>query len=177
MITSSPIAGKAFLDRLRTLVNRYARWAASELPGGAGEAGQRKTTLKGLEKIRSGCFVAPCGMDGRVGPRIHSDEEMMRMYGVVDSTTAEPRDTRFNFTLDEARLGVKAVLVPGWIRERTAEVLFETGEEDEKSVQEVICDTLVKVSQTILLNHHRIQRTDRSYCDCCGFACYSSRSI
>jgi hypothetical protein len=147
MITSSPIAGKAFLDRLGSLVDRYARWSGPDLPGGT--PGQSNTTLKGLEKIRSGCFVAPSGMDGRVGHRVYSDEEMMGVYGVQSSTTAtSTKDTRFSLTPDEARLGVKAVLIPGWIRERTAEVFFEMGEEDEKSVQEVICDSLVKVSET-----------------------------
>ena len=149
MISSSPIAGKAFLDRLGSLVNRYARWAP---PTGAdGEPEQRRTTLKGLEKIRMGCFVAPRGMDGRVGGRMYSDEEMMEIYGGSSSTTTTmtgTKDTRFSLTPDEARLGIKAVLVPGWIRERTAEVFFEMGEEDEKSVQEVVCDTLVKVSMS-----------------------------
>jgi len=35
-------------------------------------------------------------------------------------------------------------MIPGWIRERAAEVLFEGGDVDEVSVAEVILDSLLK---------------------------------
>ncbi|KAF8340324.1 actin family [Cantharellus anzutake] len=38
-----------------------------------------------------------------------------------------------------------SLLVPGWIRERAAELLFEDGDVDEASVAEVILDSLLKV--------------------------------
>lgn len=41
--------------------------------------------------------------------------------------------------------------IPGWIRERAAEVLFEGGDVDEKSVSEVILDTLLKVRFFVIL--------------------------
>ena len=41
--------------------------------------------------------------------------------------------------------GRGTLLVPGWIRERAAEVLFEGGDVDESSVAEVILDSLLKV--------------------------------
>ncbi|TBU45685.1 actin-domain-containing protein [Dichomitus squalens] len=41
--------------------------------------------------------------------------------------------------------GRGTLIVPGWIRERAAEVLFEGGDVDESSVAEVILDTLLKV--------------------------------
>ena len=41
--------------------------------------------------------------------------------------------------------GRGTLLIPGWIRERAAEVLFEGGDVDESSVAEVILDTLLKV--------------------------------
>ncbi|KDQ14960.1 hypothetical protein BOTBODRAFT_159018 [Botryobasidium botryosum FD-172 SS1] len=37
------------------------------------------------------------------------------------------------------------LVIPGWVRERAAELLFEGGDVDEKSVAEVILDTLLKV--------------------------------
>ena len=37
-------------------------------------------------------------------------------------------------------------MIPGWIRERAAEVLFEGGDVDEVSVAEVILDSLLKAS-------------------------------
>lgn len=44
--------------------------------------------------------------------------------------------------------GRGSILVPGWIRERAAEILFEHGDEDELSLVEMILQTLVKVSDT-----------------------------
>ncbi|KAL0954360.1 hypothetical protein HGRIS_003353 [Hohenbuehelia grisea] len=41
--------------------------------------------------------------------------------------------------------GRGTLVIPGWIRERAAEVLFEGGDVDESSVAEVILDTLLKV--------------------------------
>lgn len=42
--------------------------------------------------------------------------------------------------------GRGTLVVPGWIRERAAEVLFEGGDVDESSIAEVILDALLKVS-------------------------------
>lgn len=42
-------------------------------------------------------------------------------------------------------LGYATLIIPGWIRERTAEMLFEPGDVDEKSIAEVILDALLKV--------------------------------
>ncbi|KAJ7227373.1 fungal-specific actin related protein [Mycena pura] len=41
--------------------------------------------------------------------------------------------------------GLGTLIIPGWVRERSAEVLFEGGDVDECSVAEVILDTLLKV--------------------------------
>lgn len=41
--------------------------------------------------------------------------------------------------------------IPGWIRERAAEVLFEEGDEDELSLTEVILESLLRVSFLLLL--------------------------
>jgi actin-related protein 10 len=45
-------------------------------------------------------------------------------------------------------LGRGVLIVPGWIRERAAEVLFEGGDVDEISVAEIILDSLLKVSHS-----------------------------
>jgi actin-related protein 10 len=42
--------------------------------------------------------------------------------------------------------GRGTLIIPGWIRERTTEVLFEGGDVDESSVAEVILDSLLKVN-------------------------------
>ena len=38
-----------------------------------------------------------------------------------------------------------ALLVPGWVRERAADVLFESGDEDEPSIVEAVLQVLVQV--------------------------------
>ena len=43
-------------------------------------------------------------------------------------------------------LGRGVLMIPGWIRERAAEVLFEGGDVDEVSIAEVILDSLLKAS-------------------------------
>ncbi|PCH42073.1 actin-domain-containing protein [Wolfiporia cocos MD-104 SS10] len=45
----------------------------------------------------------------------------------------------------QAGTGRGTLIVPGWIRERAAEVLFEGGDVDEESVAEVVLETLLKV--------------------------------
>ncbi|KAF8623632.1 hypothetical protein AX17_007332 [Amanita inopinata Kibby_2008] len=41
--------------------------------------------------------------------------------------------------------GMGTLVIPGWLRERAAEVLFEGGDMDESSIAEVILDSLLKV--------------------------------
>lgn len=47
------------------------------------------------------------------------------------------------------------LVVPGWIRERAAEVLFEGGDVDERSVVELILDVLLKVCVELVANDNR----------------------
>lgn len=44
--------------------------------------------------------------------------------------------------------GRGTLIIPGWIRERAAEVLFEGGDVDESSVAEVILESLLKVCRS-----------------------------
>lgn len=44
-------------------------------------------------------------------------------------------------------IGRGVLIIPGWIRERAAEVLFEGGDVDEVSVAEIILDSLLKASR------------------------------
>jgi actin-related protein 10 len=46
---------------------------------------------------------------------------------------------------EQTGTGLGTLIIPGWIRERTAEVLFEGGDIDESSVAEVILDSLLRV--------------------------------
>ena len=48
-------------------------------------------------------------------------------------------------TSQQLGTGRGTLVVPGWIRERAAEVLFEGGDVDESSVAEVLLEALLKV--------------------------------
>lgn len=65
----------------------------------------------------------------------------------VYEATATSKDARFAIAANNATMGPGTLLVPGWVRERAAEVLFEddsTSEAD--SIQHTILDVLAKVS-------------------------------
>ena len=47
--------------------------------------------------------------------------------------------------------GRGTLIIPGWIRERAAEMLFEGGDVDESSLAEVILDSLLKASPQVTL--------------------------
>jgi hypothetical protein len=47
--------------------------------------------------------------------------------------------------LSDMSTGAGTLVIPGWVRERAAEVLFAGGDLDEASVAEVILDALLKV--------------------------------
>ena len=51
-----------------------------------------------------------------------------------------------------APTGRGTLIIPGWVRERAAEVLFEGGDVDESSVAEVILDCLMRVGHSIGLS-------------------------
>jgi actin-related protein 10 len=51
--------------------------------------------------------------------------------------------------------GRGTLIIPGWIRERAAEVLFEGGDVDESSVAEVLLEALLKVISPHSLSHVR----------------------
>ena len=48
--------------------------------------------------------------------------------------------------LQQTGTGRGTLIIPGWIRERATEVLFEGGDVDENSLAEVILDALLKVT-------------------------------
>ena len=57
--------------------------------------------------------------------------------------------------------GRGTLLIPGWIRERAAEILFEGGDVDESSLAETILDGLLKVSKKIIYNFIQHQVVER----------------
>ncbi|KAH9945081.1 actin-domain-containing protein [Epithele typhae] len=84
------------------------------------------------------------GLDGGRGRAGESHiQALARMYGRHSTATdihlrVDPPPAQQTGT------GRGTLIVPGWVRERAAEVLFEGGDVDESSVAEVILDCLLK---------------------------------
>ena len=82
--------------------------------------------------------------------------------------------------------GRGTLIVPGWIRERAAEVLFEGGDVDECSVAEVVLDALLKVrtlddgkffwAETYMwIGTPRSEENIGVFCPCRRRQCYDAR--
>ncbi|KAI8880770.1 actin-like ATPase domain-containing protein [Backusella circina FSU 941] len=86
-----------------------------------------------LEDIKSRVLFCSPLMIGR------DQQPLEEAYKNFSSAT----DLYYPITLSD---GTRAnLLIPGWIRERTVEVLFEGDEEDEPSIAQCILDSLLKV--------------------------------
>jgi len=62
----------------------------------------------------------------------------------------------------QAGTGRGTLLIPGWIRERAAEILFEGGDVDESSLAETILDGLLKVKSSIFYPSPSVEGFNRS---------------
>lgn len=72
------------------------------------------------------------------------------LQGLASMYTRHSTATELHFRVvppvaQQTGTGRGTLVIPGWIRERAAEVLFEGGDVDESSVAEVILDALLKV--------------------------------
>jgi len=76
-------------------------------------------------------------------------ESVAAMY--QKHSTARDMSLKVNPPGIGAPAGRGTLIIPGWVRERVAEVLFEGGDVDESSVAEVILDCLMRVGHSILL--------------------------
>ena len=65
-------------------------------------------------------------------------------------STTQDLSLKVNSPSVGAPTGRGTLIIPGWVRERAAEVLFEGGDVDESSVAEVILDCLMRVGHSIL---------------------------
>ena len=95
--------------------------------------------------------VSHSQLAGIVDPALREDrvQALATMYGRHSTATdihmrVDPPPAQQTGT------GRGTLIIPGWIRERAAEVLFEGGDVDESSVAEVILDTLLKVRAFII---------------------------
>ncbi|KAJ7650101.1 fungal-specific actin related protein [Roridomyces roridus] len=77
--------------------------------------------------------------------RGESHLEALAMLYTRNSTATELQMRVVPPVAQQTGTGRGTLIIPGWIRERTAEVLFEGGDVDESSIAEVVLDALVKV--------------------------------
>lgn len=155
---SSPLAGRATQKRLCALLRHYGQYrppgrVSSPLP----PAGVHLALLSDrvVERVLSeACFVAPtgptttpCASTAEPAEQLQEIDDAALMAALSDryqpSTAAD-----WHLAIPDSR-GVgpaAALIVPGWMRERAAEVLFGDGPEEVPSVSELVLDTLLKVS-------------------------------
>ena len=89
------------------------------------------------------------GRSGRSGAGEHQLQALANLY--MRHSTATDLHLRVTPPASQqAGTGLGTLIVPGWIRERGAEVLFEGGDVDESSVAETILDCLLKVRSFLM---------------------------
>jgi len=88
-------------------------------------------------------------LSGRSGAGEHQLQALADLYMRHSTAT----DLHLKVTppvSQQTSTGLGTLVVPGWIRERGAEVLFEGGDVDESSVAETILDCLLKVQPFLM---------------------------
>ncbi|TPX70701.1 hypothetical protein SpCBS45565_g01568 [Spizellomyces sp. 'palustris'] len=154
-IESLPLAGRSITERLKLLVKHHGRLLQHE--DAESDVLLREDLLESLaldvwEEIKAQmCFV---------GDRPSATD-------IVDGTTS--RTTAGEYTHTQYRSSAASMVhrinvtdrmwIPGWVRERAAEVLFE-GDDDARSIATIVADVMLKcpadirteLAQTILLN-------------------------
>ncbi|CEI96780.1 hypothetical protein RMCBS344292_10934 [Rhizopus microsporus] len=139
-ITTTPLAGKSITKRLKELLYEHGRFIPpsnlhfslapqSSIPS-------QLLTPELLEDIKTrAIFCSPL----MIGQQQYSDAaSKIDAYKNFSSAT----DLYYPITLKDGQRGT--ILIPGWVRERTAEVLFE-GDEDELSIPLCILESLSKL--------------------------------
>ncbi|KAJ9099859.1 hypothetical protein QFC21_003862 [Naganishia friedmannii] len=160
-LTTTPIAGKAFLQRLRRLIEAFASYTPPvqskrpvrpdpkrpalthvETDNGRDDQEQTESTpvldWRTLEDVRSrGCFVGTIPLDNVQRP---DDAGDLEHHAQAYSAGSEAKDATFVVKRSDVNGDTSngLIKVPGWVRERAAEVFFEDGDVDAMSVVEVI---------------------------------------
>lgn len=120
LITTTPRAGRFLSEKLTLLLRAYAKLSA---------AGETLLTPSHVEKIKTQTlFVGePCDAPTFSTVTPWDTHAFAKAYSTHSTASA------WTFTTHDG-----AVHVPGWIRERACEVLWEHGDEDEMSIAECI---------------------------------------
>jgi len=100
-------------------------------------------------RVASSSYSIVSGADSHGTSSSHPDEHGgSQVLADLYKRHSTASDVRMPITppASSGGLGRGVLTIPGWIRERAAEVLFEGGDVDEVSVAEVILDSLLKAS-------------------------------
>lgn len=137
-ITTTPLAGRAIGQRLKTLLLEHARYIPpSHLHSSLAphtNVPESALTFEVIEDIKATVlFCSPLLVS------IEQQNDTITAYKNLSSAT----DTYYPLPLKD---GTNAtLLIPGWIRERAADVLFEGSDEDEPSITHSVLDAMLKV--------------------------------
>ncbi|ORY02870.1 actin-domain-containing protein [Basidiobolus meristosporus CBS 931.73] len=139
-IQTTPLAGKLLTKHLRTLINSYCYVTPLQSPLERLPVTEEILTPALLEEIKTRLLfvspIKPINDSAQAGPHDVADFEERYAHSslaadieyCIPGTTKEPMK----------------LFVPGWVRERAAELLFE-GDEDERSLVWCILDCLLKL--------------------------------
>ncbi|WWC65654.1 uncharacterized protein I303_108275 [Kwoniella dejecticola CBS 10117] len=161
---STPIAGRRSHKHLRVLLQHHANYipAPSSLshpldrPRTQGIPSDLLTDELVQKILTEGCFVGDPHVPGQADELMEVDQtqeegeaqesariaqEWKDRYG--DSSSA--KDMRFSIPFGGSGLGPATIIVPGWIRERAAEILFADDDSEEPSIPRLILDCILKL--------------------------------
>lgn len=155
------MAGRTLHRRLRALLHHHAKYyppptsfsSLSRRPIQSVPLGVLSDEL--IQRIiRNGCFVsnateAPTLEISGEDSASLDNESFMKCLKARYEPGADATDLRLNLTPLAGEIhgmGPSTLVVPGWVRERAAEVLFEDGDNEADNITDLILQCLLKVS-------------------------------
>jgi len=171
---STPLAGRALHRRLKALLRRFATYypppvSLSNLKRDAiRPVPERILTDEIVERVLTEtCFVgdltvAPApGIDEPMDGHLEDDEKAMDQLAETYAVSSTATDLSFPIPAP-GDMGPGTMVIPGWIRERAAEVLFTDDVTTEScSVTELLLQTLFKVGRCCTTMTTLMQVTNR----------------
>lgn len=166
---STPTAGASINSRLKALLKRYGTYyppptslSSINTPRPIVGIPEEVLTEKFLEEIKGRVvFVGTALVQediemeeaGEEAFGLNADlqaveESHLQRQSKKYSSTSRATDVSMKVPLYGARaggVGQGSILVPGWVRERCGEILFEEGGEDRRSLSELILESLLRV--------------------------------
>lgn len=170
---STPLAGRALHRRLKALLRRFATYypppvSLSNLKRDAlRPAPESILTDEIIERILTEtCFVGdvmvtPAPGDEPMDGDSEDDDKALNRLAEIYALSSTATDLSFPITAP-GDMGPGTLVIPGWIRERAAEVLFTDDISTEScSVTELVLQTLLKVGRCCTTMTPLMQVTNR----------------